>query len=189
MRGERGSAIVEVLLSVPFLFLFAIALVDFTRGYMVSARAHRAARHVAWCEGRRTIDPSHPGAPTNEDLNKLHFAGGAGGVGSSHGTEELESPFGSDAMDGVKEAFEAFGVDISEVGRGVVWFFLGRVDVNRGTVTKAIVDTRPMFSGGDLEANHRVSLDSRPESEPSDPRGWWDPFQDFWDEVEDLFDL
>jgi hypothetical protein len=192
-RRSRGSAAVEVLLSVPFIFLFAITIVDFTRGQLTASRAHRAARHVAWCAARHRLEASHPAAPSAEDVDARHFEGRPGVVGVSSTHETLESPFADDAIEGVADALESmpwpFSVDLENFGRGVFFFFAGKVDVERGTVTKEVTGVRAMFSGGDFEANHWVSLDSRREPDPADPYGWWDPYQDLIDAIEGLFDL
>ena len=58
----RGSAAVEMLLSVPFLFLFAVAMLHATRIARGEIKTQIAARHVAWMEGR-TRDFVH-----NKDL-------------------------------------------------------------------------------------------------------------------------
>jgi len=59
----RGSAAVEMLLSVPFLFLFAVAMLHSTKIFRGQIKTQLAARHYAWSEGRAHDYVSANGAP------------------------------------------------------------------------------------------------------------------------------
>ena len=49
---ERGSAAVEMIFSVPFLFLFAVAMLHSVKIFRGQVKAQVASRHYAWSEGR-----------------------------------------------------------------------------------------------------------------------------------------
>jgi hypothetical protein len=185
---SRGGAAVEMLLSVPFLFIFPLATFDFVRGTRTVACGHRAARHVAWCMSRNSEDSTYPGVPAPAAVN-AHYYDSANEPTVATGTEEIGNPV-SDVFAPVSSLFEEigklFGMD-GGLGRGLISFVTGAVDLDSGTVTKQASGLR-MFAAT-VTATHKVSLRSRPEETPSDPIGWFDPIRAIMDEIEDLFDL
>ena len=79
----RGSAVVEVLLSVPFLFLFALAMQDFCRGFLSGQRGQRAARHLAWADARREDHGVPAQRPSDQELFQLHYRNTGGAITST----------------------------------------------------------------------------------------------------------
>lgn len=179
-RSVRGGACVELLLSVPFLILFSIATFDFVRGARTVACADRAARHVAWAQSRHTEDEEYPEPPSNDDLRSAHFYGTSAEITTATAAETVDNPI-SKAVDTVFDLF-----DMNKVGRGVVPFLTGEVALDTGTATCQVIDVR-LFPGATVSKTHKVSLQSRPEEDPEDPEGWFDPFKRIWDEIEGLF--
>jgi hypothetical protein len=169
-----------MLLSVPFLFIFSVATFDFVRGTRTVACGHRASRHVAWCAARHAEDDSYPAVPEAAAVRDGHFYDTSTDVTVGASTEAIHNPF-SDLFDGVFDLF-----DLNSVGRGVMPFLTGQVDVDVGTVSQPIQEIR-LFPSTTSTATHKVSLRSRPEETPADPIGWWDPFRDIWDKITGLF--
>jgi hypothetical protein len=177
----RGSAVVEMMLTVPFLVMFTLAMLDFSRGHLGHQRARRAARHVAWCAGRDQEDPVHPDAPDGATARTIHFLDKGGEVTVSSAEESLNNPVSS-AVETVFDFLDLGG----SLGRGVVPFLAGTVEVTRGTAAQEVTGVR-LFPGTSVEASHWVSLRCRREENPSDPIGWFDPIQQVMEEIEDLF--
>ncbi len=162
----------EMMLAVPFLFLFALAMMDFAKGYGDGMRAHRAARHVAWAAGRRQEDPASPAPPTAEQLKTLHFRGiGPLPAAESH-DETLETDFSSPLPS--TEGYFDFG-------RGLPSFLAGRVEATRASASRGVTTVLMPESG--VKSSHLVSFRARREDDPSDPMGWWDPFQWLRDQI------
>ena len=160
-----------MLLAVPFLFLFALAMLDFARGYSQGLRAHRAARHLAWAAGRREEDPSSPEPPTAQVLKDLHFRGeGPVPTPESH-SETLDSPVPALPIPEIPPPFtEIFDL------RGLPDFVTGRMDATSASVGRPVEGVR-LMPAASVKSAHVVSLRARRESDPSDPLGWGDPFQ------------
>jgi hypothetical protein len=84
---ERGSAAVEMIFSVPFLFLFAVAMLHSVKIFRGQIKTQVAARHYAWSEGRAhdfvlggvlpqddsTMYPAQPRATSKDAFVALHF--------------------------------------------------------------------------------------------------------------------
>ena len=179
-KSARGGAAVELLLSVPFLFIFALATLDFVRGARSVAGAHRAARQIAWSAARHGEDSSYPDVPSGEEARAAHFYDLTTEVTVAAGTEDQDNPVSS----GVSTVFKLFSLE--DFGRGVVSFLTGKVALDTGTASQPVSLIR-LFPKSTVSATHKVSLRSRPEATPEDPEGWWDPF--FHDPLKTLVDL
>lgn len=84
---ERGSAAVEMIFSVPFLFLFAVAMLHSVKIFRGQIKTQVAARHYAWSEGRAhdfvsggvlpqddsTMYPAQIRATSVDAFRALHF--------------------------------------------------------------------------------------------------------------------
>jgi len=176
----RGGAAIELLLAVPFLFIFSVATFDFVRGIRSVAGAHRAARQIAWSAARHAEDSTYPNVPTGVQARAAHFYDGATEVVVSNGTEDLDNP----VSDAVGTVFELFSLE--DFGRGVVSFLTGRVSLDTGTASQQVSQVH-FFPKTTVKATHAVSLRSRPEERPEDPKGWWDPFDDLWEKIKGMF--
>jgi hypothetical protein len=184
---SRGGAAVELLLSVPFLFIFSIATFDFVRGTRTVACGHRAARQIAWCASRHAEDSAYPDVPANTVVAYHYYDTGAEPT-SSVTTEDVTNTV-SDLLEPITDILSAigdlFGMGDDGLGRGVVSFASGKVTLDVGTATKQATGLR-IFSAT-VTATHKVALRSHPEEKPDDPIGWFDPIQQIMDEIKDLF--
>lgn len=173
---SRGGAAVELLLSVPFLFLFSIATFDFVRGTRTVACGHRASRHVAWCASRHSEDDTYPDVPSATFVRDAHYYDTTTDVtvGSSQESSGVVS-----FLPDIPKIPAPFG-DI--LGRGVLDFIVGTVDVDVGTVSQPVRGIR-LFPETTTKAVHKVALRTRPEEDPEDPAGWFDPFKWLWDQI------
>jgi hypothetical protein len=174
-RRSRGGAAVELLLSVPFLFLFSVATFDFVRGVRTVACGHRASRHVAWCASRHSEDDTYPGVPPATYVRDAHYYDVTTDVTVAASTEVIDSPVSSVVPD-IPEPFQSI------LGRGLIDFITGKVDVDVGTVSQPIRQIR-LFTAATSTAVHRVALRTRPEETPENPMGWFDPFQWVWEQI------
>ena len=175
---SRGGAAIELLLSVPFLFIFSVATFDFVRGIRTVSCGHRAARHVAWCAARHAEDDTYPAVPAAAAIRDGHFYDTSTDVTVGTSQETISNPLSS----GVSGALGLFSLD--DMGRGVMHFITGDVDLDTGTVSQPVKEIR-LFTSATVTAVHKVSLRSRPEEDPTDPIGWWDPFQEIWNDIKE----
>ena len=181
-RGTRGGAAVELLLSVPFLFLFSVATFDFVRGIRTGACAERAARHLAYCASRHSEADTYPDVPSADAVRAAHFYDTKTPVTVATSTENLDNP----VSENVETFFELLNLGDDNFGRGVVGFLTGRVSLDDGTASQPVKDIR-LFPSATASTTHKVSLRSRPEADPGDPIGWFDPFDALWSKLKDIF--
>jgi hypothetical protein len=178
---ERGSAAVETLLSVPFLVLFLLAMVDFCRGLRAGQESLRASRHVAWASERAKAWPGTPAPPDEDEVRTTHFRGrGELEVRTRERAIETRVPVVSDVAGAVRGigswAFSLLGMGGVNEGLG---FLEGR---QRGTHVDAL---RPISYFHVLpvptraDAHHFVIIRSGVDPNPRKPQGWGDPFSRF----------
>jgi hypothetical protein len=180
----RGGACVELLLAVPFLFIFSVATFDFVRGARTVAGANRAARQVAWSYARHTEDDTYPAPPAAEDTRVTHYYGTTGAITAGTGDEDGGSTAVKDFSGAIHDFLDLF--KLGDIGRGLVSFLTGRVDLQVGAVSHEVTIVH-FFPGTSVTKVHKVSLLSRPEAKPDDPLGWFDPFQEIWDKITGMF--
>jgi hypothetical protein len=178
-KRSRGGAAVELLLSVPFLFLFSVATFDFVRGTRTVACGHRASRHVAWCASRHAEDDTYPDVPAATYVRDAHYYDTETDVTVAASTEDKDSGI-SQIVPDIDEPFDTI------LGRGLIPFITGRVTMDVGTVSQPVKQIR-LFPATTVTAVHKVSLRTYPEDDPSDPIGWFDPFQWVWDQITGAF--
>jgi len=176
----RGSAAVEFLLSVPFLVLFCLLLMDFARGYLSAQRGQRAARHLAWTQSRHEEDGGMPPAPNAQQLHQIHYLERGGPVTS--GTDTQHAGLAYDA--GVGEWLDSIG--LFDFGRRFVAFLFGTVDMTHASVTQQVSDLQWFVQGAAMTQEHWVALRAYREEEPADQVGWWDPFHELSEAINEL---
>ncbi|MFV1958369.1 MAG: TadE/TadG family type IV pilus assembly protein [Planctomycetota bacterium] len=188
MRGKppdhhavRGSAAVEFLLSVPFLVLFCLFMMDFARGYISAQRGQRAARHLAWATSRLEEDGASPPAPNAEALHAIHFQGRGGPVSAATSTEYGGLLYASGADDDIDAVLSLF-----DLGRRFVAFLTGTVDMTHATVTQQVTGLQWFIEGTAMTQEHWVALRSYREEDPARRVGWWDPFAALSDAIDEL---
>lgn len=181
----RGSAAVEFLLSVPFLVMFCLFMMDFARGYLSAQRGQRAARHLAWTQSRHEEDGGQPAAPNAQQLHAIHFQGRGGTVTSGTNTEYggLLEMAGADGD--IQEFLEDVG-EVFDFGRRFVAFLTGTVDMTHASVTQQVSDLQRFAQGRPMTQEHWVALRSYREEDPGRRIGWWDPFAALSDAIDDL---
>lgn len=173
-RRTRGSAAVEFLLSVPFLVLFCLLMLDFARGQLSAQRGQRAARHMAWTQSRHEEEPALPPAPTAEQLHALHYEGRGGTVAAGTDTQHSEALggiLGKDASEGIEAAAE-----LIDLGRRFDEFVLCIFDMTHASVTQHVSDLQWFAQGAAMTQEHWVALRAYREEDPGRHVGWWDPF-------------
>ncbi len=178
-RGrDRGSATVEIMLSVPFLVVFSLFAFDFARGYLSAQRGLRAARQVAWMYSRHLDDSSKPDVPNDQTLLATHFDGKGGAVTHATSTEQEKLPgplsFLSDVGDALSDIMNVFDND-SRLG-SYFSFMTGNIEMEKGTVTQGVTGLWRFAQGTTMTQNHWVALRSWREEDPGRHVGWWDPF-------------
>jgi hypothetical protein len=175
---------VETLLAVPFLLLFALAMFDFGRGYRSAQQGGRAARHESWSAARGLDPPGHALPPGPAGTREWHVDGRNGPVTASH----HESSFRTHVEGPLGVVASALGsmakLEFGDVLKGVERFVGGVVDVTVGTAEQSLRGLRIPVSprGGkpgspEVLRSHLVSLHAHVDPDPSDPEGWFDPFQ------------
>ena len=120
----RGSAAVEFLLSVPFLVLFCLGMMDFARGFISAQRGQRAARPVAWAEGR-----SPGGTVTREVATQ----------------EEAALGIISSITDAVASVLEWFNEESRLAS--MISFMGGNVEMTQGMATQEVIALTATTSG------------------------------------------
>ena len=184
-QADRGSAAVEFLLSVPFLVMFCLFMMDFARGYLSAQRGQRAARHLAWTQSRHEEDGGQPPAPNAQQLHAIHFQGRGGAV-----TSDTNSEYGGLAeMAGADADLQEFLEDVGKVfdfGRRFVAFLMGTVDMTHASVTQQVSNLQRFAQGTSMTQEHWVALRSYREEDPGRRVGWWDPFAALSDAIDDL---
>lgn len=179
-RRTRGTAAVEMILTVPFLMIFALAMLDFAAGYRTRSQSARAARQVAWMTARHVAFKT-AAAPNAETIqaNHLHKEN------TDVTVQKTDSFKQTISIPGLKQLGEAIswaqgGLNFS-LGDGLLDFLVGTCEMSAGSVSSKIKG-RFFFEGiilakGDIGNVHYVALDSKPEDNPSKPLGWFDPYQ------------
>jgi len=180
-RAARGSAAVELLLSVPFLVLFCFFITDFARGYLSAQRGQRAARHLAWTTSRHEEDGASPPAPHADQLHAIHFQGRGGPVSAATSTEHGGLPYASGANDDIDQVLSLF-----DLGRRFVAFLTGTVDMTHAAVTQQVSGLQWFVGGTAMTQEHWVALRSYREEDPGRRIGWWDPFAQLSDAIDAL---
>lgn len=176
--GRRGSAAIEFLLSVPFLVMFCLFMMDFARGYLSAQRGQRAARHLAWTQSRHEEDGSLPPAPNAQQLYAVHYLSRGGTVASGTSTSYVslfdETAVGElvgDALEAMDDILEVLGL-----GRRILPFMGGTVDMTHASVTQNVSNLQRFAQGMQMTQTHWVSLRAYREEDPPRQVGWWDPF-------------
>lgn len=169
----RGGAAVEVMLSITFLFVSIIAMLDLTRMSSALARSHGPARSAAWHHARLQDDTpgfDSSGAVQDISLNVYQWTGG-------------------DPPDGALETGESGSgsSDWSWAPEGVIGHILGKVQVSTATLTSKPTGLM-MFPTTDVKATHTVFLKSDREHPWDGEKGWFDPVMWFNDILVNLFD-
>lgn len=180
-RRMRGTAAVEMILTVPFLMIFALAMLDFAAGYRTRSQSARAARHVAWMTGRQVAFGS-AAAPNAETIQENHLH-----PENTDVTVQKKDTFKQPVnIPGLKQFGEALnwaggGLNLS-IGDGLLDFLVGTSEMSVGSVSSKIKG-RFFFEGiilakGDIGNVHYVAFDSKVvKDKPTDPIGWFDPYQ------------
>jgi hypothetical protein len=168
---------VEIILAVPFLFLFALAMLDFGRGLRSGQEGLRAARHLAWNAERAKEWPGHPGPPGTGEIHDLHFASrGPSPFVSVHSQTLSAGP-----LAGAAEAVGGVGflgeLGLDDIGHGVIPWFAGVVEASHGEVRQEVRGPRLLEGSAGIRATHIVSIRSRRDEKPEDAEGWWDPYR------------
>lgn len=85
LAGQRGSALIEFLFALPFLFFILILSVNFGKAFLMRQRAVMAVRYVAFADVHRQP------LPADSDVSKLFFQGEQAQVGSpsDSGVQEM----------------------------------------------------------------------------------------------------
>ena len=176
----RGTAAVEMILTVPFIMMFALALLDFSAGYRTRSQSARAARQVAWMTGRNVAFGS-AAAPNKDTIQATHLHP----ENTDVAVEKKDSLTQQISIPGLRQLGEAIswaqgGLNFS-LGDGLLDFLVGTCEMSAGSVSSKIKG-RFFFEGiilakGKIGNIHYVALDSKPESNPSKPLGWFDPYQ------------
>jgi len=185
-RRMRGTAAVEMILTVPFLMIFALAMLDFSAGYRTRSQSARAARQVAWMTARHVAFGT-AAAPDAATIQKNHLHKENTDV-TVKKTDSFKQQIN---IPGLKQFGEAIswmqnGLNFS-LGDGLLDFLVGTCEMSAGSVSSKIKG-RFFFEGiilakGDIGNVHYVALDSKVEKNPKKPIGWFDPYQSLLDKL------
>lgn len=189
----RGSAAMELMLSIIFIFLFSLAILDFGRGYLSAQRAQRAARHVAWAAGRQEDGVSAQGAPDNGTLFTLHYEGRGGEVTREVSKDFAAIPVLDDVQDALEGVIDALDLVLSAIGGGdegriasLFDFLMTDLEMTKATVTQNVTGLRRVATGSLMSQSHYIALRSWRDSDPPRRVGWWDPFVALSDAIGEL---
>ncbi len=203
LQRMRGTAAVELILSLPFLAMFVVAMYDFAIGYSTRSQAARASRHVAWHSGR-TADGTlnNVGSLVASDVHDAHY--GKKTRSLRRQTDYLRAPLdipdvgaswfdstvsgGFNALDGAVSWLESpisiwgFNIDLNvQVAAGLPSYLVGTVTMQHGESSAGV---RPRAGLGDVwvgpqrVASHSyVAMQTWREPDPGEPEGWFDPIQ------------
>ena len=179
-QSVRGSACVELMLSVTFLVLFCLAMNDFARGFRSAQQGQRAARHLAWAKARTGV------APDANVIHALHYEGRGGEVTTALGGESKNALFDflqeiTGALDAIFQPVDSEHIaqghvidDVGRIGR-MASFLTGNIHMTRASSHQAVSGLRRVGTDANaISQSHWVSLFADPESNPTDPKGWID---------------
>lgn len=202
--GMRGTAAVEMILSLPFLAMFVVAMYDFAVGYSARSQAARGSRHVAWHAARDADGKiAQDGALLDTQTVTAHFGKKTNNVQRAVASRDayLDIPdVGADWFDDVVSGgFQEFGEAVSwlteepltiwgvtidfhvQIAAGLPSYLIGTVSMTDGEASAGV---RPRAGLGDswigprrVKSKHYVAMQTWREPEPETPEGWFDPFK------------
>lgn len=171
--GCHGGAAVEVMLSITFLFVSIVAMLDLTRMSTALSRSHGPARDAAWRHARMQDDT--PGIDTTGKVKDVSL-------------NVYDEAFDGEPDGALETGEEGSGSSgWSWCPGGVIGHILGKVEVATATLT-----TKPtglmMFPADAVIATSTVFLKSDREHPWDGEKGWFDPIMWFNDILVNLFD-
>jgi hypothetical protein len=183
-RSDRGSAVVETILALPFLLGFMLAILEFSVVLKSGHHALRAARHDAWARERKADDAGYRAVPTVETTRRVHFAGRGAAPRTTSSAVRLTVPvLGDGIVTSLLRGVTQMGRFFSAVGLGPpqsAYDFLGGSVEGTQTVVTQAQDMRFVPGAFPARAHHVVALRTARAGNPSDTPGWFDPFNVFW---------
>jgi hypothetical protein len=184
-RASRGSAAIEMLLSLPILMVFPLLVFGLTRAQHVQARVLVAARHAAWHDARRAGAPGDLASLDAATLGALHFADRGGTIDELTATTRTVIPGGNFQVPLPSAEVDPDG----PLGALLVAFsrhgdYLGhRFELRTATVGRRVEGVPSLLDASFPRGRHFVALRAGEEEGLAPRRGWSDLAAYFWRRV------